>query len=78
MPLAKVGPDQIDVWVVYNKNTGSLSRVSRRALSKSETPEEVGPLAVFQTTLSEWAINHAHQLQVRYGRIVHAPSLGGI
>jgi hypothetical protein len=78
MVMQHVGPDQIEVWVIYNKTSGSISRVSRRELSKVEVPEEMGPLAVFKTTLSEWAIGHAHQLQVRKGRVVHAPSLGGI
>jgi hypothetical protein len=78
MPIPHVGPDQIEVWVIYNKNNGSVSRVCRCEPSKIETPEAVGPLAVFKTTLSELAIGHAHQLQVRNGRIVHAPSLGGI
>lgn len=78
MPIPTVGPDQIEVWVIYNKNSGSISRVCRCEPAKNEVPDPVGPLAVFKTTLSEWAIGRAHQLQVRYGRIVHAPSLGGI
>lgn len=73
-----MGPGQREVWVVFHRRSGAVTRVCLREPSDAETPNRLGPYAVLKTDLSQWAIDHAHQLSVRYGRVVHAPSFGGV
>lgn len=66
------------VWVMYNALTGGVVRVCFREPTRGELPKPGSPVVVLETTLTDWAIQKAHQLIVRSGRVVHAPSLGGI
>jgi len=68
--------DRREVWVVYNRLSGSVLAVLRgEPVRDAFPPSKYGAV---KASLSAAEIGKAHQLRVEGGRVVHAPSLAGI
>lgn len=76
--MLKPATEMVDAWVVYQVGSGYVREVHLRVPDQRHTPLKSSGYAVLQTTLSKWALNRTHQLQVRHGKVVNAVSLGGM
>lgn len=75
--IAEVPKGQRLVWVFYRVDTGAVVKIMLREPSQVDAPRSE-KVSVFQSYLSEKALEKPHLLQVRGGRVLIGIALGGL
>jgi hypothetical protein len=75
--VAEVPKGQKPVWVFYRVDTGAVVKVMLREPVQADAHKSE-KVAMFQTYLSEKALEKPHLLQVRGGKVIIGIALGGL